>query len=84
MKARKNQCKEEDVRRTAHKLTIILFPSGITAVLTLSTISIDSRISLPKVSYATAMDWFLFASFAFVIATLLEFAGVHFFTKVST
>ncbi|XP_043241098.1 gamma-aminobutyric acid receptor alpha-like [Amphibalanus amphitrite] len=57
---------------------------GITAVLTLSTISIDSRISLPKVSYATAMDWFLFASFAFVIATLLEFAGVHFFTKVGS
>ena len=56
--------------------------AGITAVLTLSTISIDSRTSLPKVSYATAMDWFLLASFAFVIATLLEFAGVHFFTKV--
>ncbi|XP_037080520.1 LOW QUALITY PROTEIN: gamma-aminobutyric acid receptor alpha-like [Pollicipes pollicipes] len=56
---------------------------GITSVLTLSTISIESRTSLPKVSYATALDWFLLVSFGFVIATLLEFASVHFFTKVT-
>lgn len=55
---------------------------GITTVLTLSTISLDSRTDLPKVRYATALDWFLLMSFFYCIATLLEFAGVHYFTKV--
>lgn len=52
-------------------------------MLTLSTISLDSRTDLPKVRYATALDWFLLMSFFYCIATLLEFAGVHYFTKVS-
>lgn len=56
---------------------------GITTVLTLSTISLDSRTDLPKVGYATALDWFLLMSFFYCIATLLEFAGVHYFTKVN-
>ncbi|EDS34137.1 conserved hypothetical protein [Culex quinquefasciatus] len=55
---------------------------GITTVLTLSTISLDSRTDLPKVRYATALDWFLLMNFIYCIATLLEFAGVHYFTKV--
>nr|CAD7203081.1 unnamed protein product [Timema douglasi] len=55
----------------------------ITTVLTLSTISLDSRTDLPKVRYATALDWFLLMSFFYCIATLLEFAGVHYFTKVT-
>ncbi|XP_032667100.1 gamma-aminobutyric acid receptor alpha-like [Odontomachus brunneus] len=57
---------------------------GITTVLTLSTISLDSRTDLPKVRYATALDWFLLMSFGYCIATLLEFAGVHYFTKVGS
>jgi len=57
--------------------------SGITTVLTLSTISLDCRTDLPKVHYATALDWFLLMSFGYCMATLLEFAGVHYFTKVS-
>ncbi|XP_055844914.1 gamma-aminobutyric acid receptor subunit alpha-2 [Episyrphus balteatus] len=56
----------------------------ITAVLTLSTISLDSRTDLPKVKYATALDWFLLMSFLYCIATLLEFAGVHYFTKTGS
>lgn len=56
----------------------------VTAVLTLSTISLDSRIDLPKVKYATALDWFLLMCFLYCIATLLEFAGVHYFTKVGS
>ncbi|CAD7090290.1 unnamed protein product [Hermetia illucens] len=56
----------------------------ITTVLTLSTISLDSRTDLPKVKYATALDWFLLMSFFYTIATLLEFAGVHYFTKVGS
>lgn len=57
---------------------------GITTVLTLSTISLDSRTDLPKVRYATALDWFILMSFFYCIATLLEFAGVHYFTKVGS
>lgn len=57
---------------------------GITTVLTLSTISLDSRTDLPKVRYATALDWFLLYCFFYCIATLLEFAGVHYFTKVGS
>lgn len=57
---------------------------GITTVLTLSTISLDSRTDLPKVRYATALDWFQLMSFFYCIATLLEFAGVHYFTKVGS
>jgi gamma-aminobutyric acid receptor subunit alpha len=56
---------------------------GITTVLTLSTISLDSRKDLPKVRYATSLDWFLLMCFFYCIATLLEFAFVHYFTKVS-
>lgn len=46
--------------------------------------SLDSRTDLPKVRYATALDWFLLMSFFYCIATLLEFAGVHFFTKLGS
>lgn len=46
--------------------------------------SLDSRTDLPKVRYATALDWFLLISFFYCIATLLEFAGVHYFTKVGS
>ena len=56
--------------------------SGVTAVLTLSAISMDSRSDLPKVHYATALDWFIICSFLYCIASILEFAGVHYFTKV--
>ena len=55
--------------------------TGVTAVLTLSAISMDSRSDLPKVHYATALDWFIICSFLYCLASILEFAGVHYFTK---
>ncbi|CAL4124456.1 unnamed protein product, partial [Meganyctiphanes norvegica] len=55
---------------------------GITTVLTLSTISLDTRTDLPKVHYATALDWFILMSFGYCIATLLQFAAVSYFTKL--
>ena len=63
-------------------ILVILF-IGVTAVLTLSAISMDSRSDLPKVHYATALDWFIICSFFYCLASILEFAGVHYFTKVS-
>lgn len=44
----------------------------------------DTRDDLPKVHYATALDWFVIMCFGFVIGTLLQFAGVHYFTKLGS
>uniref|UniRef100_A0A665X5A1 Gamma-aminobutyric acid (GABA) A receptor, subunit alpha 4 n=1 Tax=Echeneis naucrates TaxID=173247 RepID=A0A665X5A1_ECHNA len=56
---------------------------GITTVLTMTTLSISARHSLPKVSYATAMDWFIAVCFAFVFSALIEFAAVNYFTQAA-
>ena len=37
---------------------------------------------LCQVHYATALDWFIICSFLYCLASILEFAGVHYFTKV--
>lgn len=55
--------------------------SGVTTVLTMTTLSISARNSLPKVAYATAMDWFIAVCYAFVFSALIEFATVNYFTK---
>lgn len=60
------------------------FILGITTVLTMTTLSISARHSLPKVSYATAMDWFIAVCFAFVFSALIEFAAVNYFTNLQT
>lgn len=67
------------------KNQIPLFSSpcaGITTVLTMTTLSISARHSLPKVSYATAMDWFIAVCFAFVFSALIEFAAVNYFSTL--
>lgn len=48
----------------------------------MTTLSISARHSLPKVSYATAMDWFIAVCFAFVFSALIEFAAVNYITNV--
>ncbi|XP_043925460.1 gamma-aminobutyric acid receptor subunit alpha-4-like isoform X4 [Protopterus annectens] len=58
--------------------------TGITTVLTMTTLSISARHSFPKVSYATAMDWFIAVCFAFVFSALIEFAAVNYFTNLHT
>lgn len=52
-------------------------------MLTMTTLSISARNSLPKVAYATAMDWFIAVCYAFVFSALIEFATVNYFTKRS-
>ncbi|XP_068105809.1 gamma-aminobutyric acid receptor subunit alpha-3 [Hyperolius riggenbachi] len=54
---------------------------GVTTVLTMTTLSISARNSLPKVAYATAMDWFMAVCYTFVFSALIEFATVNYFTK---
>lgn len=62
-------------------LVSIFSSAGVTTVLTMTTLSISARNSLPKVAYATAMDWFIAVCYAFVFSALIEFATVNYFTK---
>lgn len=48
----------------------------------MTTLSISARQSLPKVAYATAMDWFIAVCFAFVASALIEFAAVNYFATL--
>ncbi|CAD5114971.1 DgyrCDS4001 [Dimorphilus gyrociliatus] len=61
---------------TADRMTL-----GITTVLTMVFVGVDNRDDLPKVSYSTALDYFVNMCFAFVLAAIIQFASVHFFTK---
>lgn len=63
------------------QIHLISFFTGVTTVLTMTTLSISARNSLPKVAYATAMDWFIAVCYAFVFSALIEFATVNYFTK---
>ncbi|XP_076822591.1 gamma-aminobutyric acid receptor subunit alpha-6-like [Clavelina lepadiformis] len=53
--------------------------SGIMTVLSLTTLSISTRQSLPKVAYATALDWYMAVCFGFCFFALIEFATVNYF-----
>ena len=44
-------------------------------------LGLEARTDLPKVSYPTALDFFVFLSFVFIFATILQFAFVHLYTK---
>lgn len=44
-------------------------------------LGLEARTDLPKVSYPTALDFFVFLSFGFIFATIMQFAFVHYFTK---
>ncbi|KAH9383456.1 hypothetical protein HPB48_024965 [Haemaphysalis longicornis] len=73
-----------DLINYPYRNSTYFFNNGITTVLTLSTFGLDTRTDLPKVPYPTSLDWFVIMCFSFVIFTLLEFAGVHYFTKVGS
>jgi gamma-aminobutyric acid receptor subunit alpha len=45
---------------------------GITTVLTMTFLGLEARTDLPKVSYPTALDFFVFLSFAFIFATIIQ------------
>ncbi|XP_050415324.2 gamma-aminobutyric acid receptor alpha-like [Patella vulgata] len=54
---------------------------GTTTVLTMTFLALDSRDDLPRVSYSTALDVYVAMCFLFVFASIVQFAGVHHFTK---
>ena len=53
---------------------------GLMSVLSLVTLSISERQSIPRVGYATAMDYFITGCFFFCFASLIEFAAVNYST----
>ncbi len=56
--------------------------TGITSFLTLTTLALDSRKELPSVPYTTGLDWFMIMCYSYVVASMLEYSGVHYFTKI--
>ncbi|CAF3334606.1 unnamed protein product [Rotaria sp. Silwood1] len=54
---------------------------GVMTFLSLATLSFDIRNYTAAVSYLTALDWFVIMAYAFLLASLLQFAFVHYFTK---
>ncbi|XP_067215820.1 gamma-aminobutyric acid receptor alpha-like isoform X2 [Linepithema humile] len=66
---------------TANHSTVPGISRGITTVLTMTFLGLEARTDLPKVPYPTALDFFVFLSFAFIFATIIQFAVVHYFTK---
>ena len=62
-------------------LSALVFLSGTTTVLTMTFIGLDNRNDLPKVNYSTALDVYVAMCFVFVLATIIQFASVHYYTK---
>ncbi|XP_042646231.1 gamma-aminobutyric acid receptor subunit gamma-2 isoform X3 [Tyto alba] len=60
---------------------VVKTTSGITTVLTMTTLSTIARKSLPKVSYVTAMDLFVSVCFIFVFSALVEYGTLHYFVS---
>jgi len=55
--------------------------SGIITVLTMMFLGLEAKIDLPKVPYPIVLDFFVFLSFTFIFATIIQFAVVYYFTK---
>ncbi|CAF0789107.1 unnamed protein product [Rotaria sordida] len=54
---------------------------GVMTFLSLTYLSFDIKNHTAAVPYLTALDWFVVVTHAFSLASLLQFAFVHYFTK---
>lgn len=52
-------------------------------VLSITTIGFGGRAELPKVSYPTALDWYIIICFAFVFGAIVEYAYINFIDKIT-
>ena len=57
--------------------------TGVTTVLSISTLGFGNRSQMPRTSYATALDWFVIFCFAFVFASMIEYAAINFIEKMT-
>lgn len=55
----------------------------MTTVLSITTLGFGGRAQLPKVSHATALDWFVIICFAFAFAVMVEYAVINFTDKLA-
>lgn len=63
----------------ALKLTHVpLRPAGITTVLTMTTLMVSARSSLPRASAIKALDVYFWICYVFVFAALIEYAFAHY------
>lgn len=76
----KSHSKWKQIQKTCLTETTFVCPSGITTVLTMTTLSTVARTSLPRVSYVTAMDLFVTVCFLFVFAALMEYATLNYYS----
>uniref|UniRef100_A0A1B6GS50 Neurotransmitter-gated ion-channel ligand-binding domain-containing protein n=1 Tax=Cuerna arida TaxID=1464854 RepID=A0A1B6GS50_9HEMI len=56
---------------------------GVTTVLSITTMGFAGRAALPKVSYPTALDWFIIVCFAFAFGVIVEYAYINFIDKIT-
>ena len=49
-------------------------------MLTMAFLGVDNRQDLPRISYSTALDLFVGVCFFFVLASIIQFASVHYST----
>ena len=57
---------------TDSKFKRLLLSAGVTTVLTMTFLGLEARTDLPKVPYTTALDLFLWLSYGFIFATIIE------------
>lgn len=50
----------------------------------MTTMGFSGRAQMPKVSYATALDWFVILCFGFVFAVMIEYAVINFIDKITS
>nr|CAD7450583.1 unnamed protein product [Timema bartmani] len=56
---------------------------GVMTALSLTTLGFGGKAQMPKVSYPTALDWFVILCFSFVFATMVEYAAINFTDKLA-
>lgn len=63
---------------TLKRIKIHGFPAGITTVLTMTTLMVSARSSLPRASAIKALDVYFWICYVFVFAALIEYAFAHY------
>lgn len=64
-----------------HEIDTVVYLPGVTTVLTMTTLMMGARTSLPNANcFIKAIDVYLGICFTFIFGALLEYACAHFYT----